>query len=173
MKADSDFDEDDGDQDTMGIDAAPVPPMAEPTWPDYSSTSIRGAAFSSPSFTRPLGSGFPTGIVITNGINLSLESPSGVSQAQWNRDVYPPKSMYRFAVKVRTQLTPGNIISEASMTSTPIWSVVIQIEVNAFTPTLLSDSSKHQQSSLHKNDVCTFIYEQHVCTPPRVSMMCP
>ncbi len=28
MKADSDFDEDDGDQDTMDTDAAPVPPMA-------------------------------------------------------------------------------------------------------------------------------------------------
>ncbi|PBK98166.1 hypothetical protein ARMGADRAFT_1075036 [Armillaria gallica] len=39
-----------------------------------------------------------------------LESPFGVSQAQWNQAVYPPKSMYRFAVK----LTPSNTIGEAS-----------------------------------------------------------
>ncbi|KAK0234404.1 hypothetical protein EDD85DRAFT_792458 [Armillaria nabsnona] len=86
MKAGSDFDEDDGDQDTMDVDAAPVPQvvppyawymmidqyLSEPTWPDYSSTSVRGAAFSSPSFTRPLGSGFPARIVVTNGISLCL-----------------------------------------------------------------------------------------------------
>ncbi|PBK98117.1 hypothetical protein ARMGADRAFT_568736 [Armillaria gallica] len=41
--ADSDFIEDNGDQDTIVIDAAPAPPTTELTWPDYEYQKLQPA----------------------------------------------------------------------------------------------------------------------------------
>ncbi len=94
--ADSDFNEDYGDQDTIAIDAAPALPATGNSsfcpvinyrlrairtdmarlWVPKASTSIWGPIFSQPSFTKLLNSVFPAGFVTTNGIRCWQHWPA-------------------------------------------------------------------------------------------------
>ncbi|KAK0438237.1 hypothetical protein EV421DRAFT_1906777 [Armillaria borealis] len=125
--ADSDFDENDGDQVTMDVDAAPVPPTTEPTWPDYYECQNLRPAYEEPySSIHPsqdpsIVSFLPGSSPQTASAVDNIDPPAEESTVQ-RTVIMPPRSMYPFAVKAGRSFTVT--ASEAS-----VYPEILDIEV--------------------------------------------